>query len=749
MESSMQNTDRLEEVVFVLSGSRSGSTLLRFLLDAHPELACPPETSLPRLCWGLAQTWSVIEGVPPPVLGGDMSLIPEPVIHAVRQGAGPVLRSHLGRQGKARFCEKTVFAAQYASFLRRVYPRARFLCLYRHPMDFIASGLEACPWGMTSDFGFDRYAAAEPGNFVAALGRCWADFTEQIMATEERFPAGCYRVRYEDLVTAPEDVAGSIFEFLGVAPAPGITGRCFSVDRASGPGDFKIWSTSRVTADSLGRGWTLPVRLLPASLRGRLNGLAAKLGYAVIDETWGLGEAPADLRACANGQPPAKPARTRLGAESHGPPLGTRLLGERVQASLGRLNDGFAGSWPTYSAETLLLAAVPSASVDGNAWWRVDLAAGTVTAGSGHCAYNVDWIVCGPAETWEGVLSGAMNLSVAFRRDELKSFFLGDVGRRSAGDIRRVAMLADLLGIARWEPGLQAAANQQAPSGGQKPQGLDASPKRLGEQAQDDDPPQMAAPGEGDQGPTLIAYQVGSDNFSLTPAPVRRAWLDQTTDRFANRCLPLLIANQSGWLLLSHHKVRATWDGRLGTDGIHLEFLEGSEPWPVTSHFGHGVLTWHIPWLFRTSPGWNLLVRGPANWPRDGIFPLEGMIESDWACATFTMNWLFTRPHSPVVVEPGDPIAMIVPQRRGDLESMTPLIREAIPSELHKNYTVWKESRSTFLHDQRAGVPAAVAQKWQRDYFRGRGTAGKTSEHQMKITLKPFQVDHGPGAVPP
>jgi hypothetical protein len=31
--------------VLVLCTGRSGSTLLRMLLDAHPDLACPPETS--------------------------------------------------------------------------------------------------------------------------------------------------------------------------------------------------------------------------------------------------------------------------------------------------------------------------------------------------------------------------------------------------------------------------------------------------------------------------------------------------------------------------------------------------------------------------------------------------------------------------------------------------------------------------------------------------------------------------------
>ncbi|MFD0856561.1 sulfotransferase, partial [Actinomadura adrarensis] len=50
--------------VFVLCAARSGSTLLRFLLDAHPDLACPPETNVPALVGQLATVWSLIEGAP-------------------------------------------------------------------------------------------------------------------------------------------------------------------------------------------------------------------------------------------------------------------------------------------------------------------------------------------------------------------------------------------------------------------------------------------------------------------------------------------------------------------------------------------------------------------------------------------------------------------------------------------------------------------------------------------------------------
>src|SRR6516162_5977967 len=42
-------TGLVADPVFVLCNGRSGPTLLRFVLDAHPDLACPPETNLSRV----------------------------------------------------------------------------------------------------------------------------------------------------------------------------------------------------------------------------------------------------------------------------------------------------------------------------------------------------------------------------------------------------------------------------------------------------------------------------------------------------------------------------------------------------------------------------------------------------------------------------------------------------------------------------------------------------------------------------
>ena len=55
---------------------------------------------------------------------------------------------------------------------------------------------------------------------------------------------------------------------------------------------------------------------------------------------------------------------------------------------------------------------------------------------------------------------------------------------------------------------------------------------------------------------------------------------------------------------------------------------------------------------------------------------LEGLVETDWAVATFTMNWKLTVPRRLIRFEPDDPICMLVPQRRGELESFEPTVAE-------------------------------------------------------------------------
>jgi uncharacterized protein DUF6065 len=244
----------------------------------------------------------------------------------------------------------------------------------------------------------------------------------------------------------------------------------------------------------------------------------------------------------------------------------------------------------------------------------------------------------------------------------------------------------------------------------------------------------------------LTAYRATGRACAVVPAPVRRDWMDRTTARFANRCLPMLMANQAGWWVPNPRRFTARWDGGDGPLALRIEYDEGRPPFPASSHFGYGILTFHIPLLIRTPPGWNLLVRGPANLPKDGASALEGLVETDWAVATFTVNWKLTRPGLEVEFAPGEPVCMLVPQRRGDLERFSPAFAPLEQLPEHDAYRAWCDSRTGFLREmrkRRGENPAAASKLWQRDYMLGTDPAAASGEsgfprHQRRLALREF-----------
>ena len=252
----------------------------------------------------------------------------------------------------------------------------------------------------------------------------------------------------------------------------------------------------------------------------------------------------------------------------------------------------------------------------------------------------------------------------------------------------------------------------------------------------------------------LIAYHSAAEPpMEIVVADRWREWMSATHGRWADRCLPLLMANEAGWYLLNPVAFTATWDGRVDPAGVEIRHDAADEPGAqyVRTHFGYGVITWGIPYLFRTSPRYNLLARGPANWPKDGVCPLEGLVETDWSVATFTMNWKFTRPGTTVSFAAGEPFCMIVPQRRGELETFSPSTSTfgADPA-LRDQAKAWTEKRHRThvakFHGELA--PSAGTQgAWEADYFRGVLPDGTPiPEHLTKQRLRAFERRSEKGA---
>ncbi len=237
----------------------------------------------------------------------------------------------------------------------------------------------------------------------------------------------------------------------------------------------------------------------------------------------------------------------------------------------------------------------------------------------------------------------------------------------------------------------------------------------------------------------LNCYALVPEPLPLRPAPSTRAWMDAIPNNHAYRCLPLSIANAHGWEIGAPCDFEATWNGWPKASDIKIKALDGFPNLEslVVSHFAFGILTFHLTYLFRTEPGWDLLATGPFNQPKDGIAPLTGVIETHWLPYPFTMNWQMTRPGT-VRFARDEPICQIVPVPSGALAEVVPEIRNLDDDpELKAQTFAWKERRDDFMRRFRAHDPSTLKEAWQRYYFVGKNPDGTEAdaEHVSKLRL--------------
>lgn len=228
--------------------------------------------------------------------------------------------------------------------------------------------------------------------------------------------------------------------------------------------------------------------------------------------------------------------------------------------------------------------------------------------------------------------------------------------------------------------------------------------------------------------------------LDIRPAPAERDWIDATQQRFAARCLPLLIANAHGWEILLKDPCELVWNGGAAAEDISVTTQSGGNRY-VSSHFGEGIVTFAIHGLFRTEPGVNLWVGGPVNRFKDGIQALSGIVETDWSPVTFTMNWKITREAHPIRFARDEPICHIFPVPRGLVDGVSPEITSLDSDpELKRDYEQARDARRAFIEGLKNRQPEFVAAGWQRDYFRGVFPSGRRAfaGHQTKLHPKPF-----------
>lgn len=238
----------------------------------------------------------------------------------------------------------------------------------------------------------------------------------------------------------------------------------------------------------------------------------------------------------------------------------------------------------------------------------------------------------------------------------------------------------------------------------------------------------------------LECFKIGEIDFPLVPASPFRDWMDAFPDRHPYRCLPLSIANAHAWHILCPFDIEVTWNGGEKVSDLTVSSTSvGDEKLAhvAMSNFSRGIVTFHVGYMFRTPEDWSIITSGPANEPKDGVYPLTGIIETDWLPYPFTMNWQMTRPGT-VKFEKDEPICSIMPIPKSYMEAVTPKIYERNDDPvLDYEHEAFKDERMRYNKKRKSGDEDAKKRAWQKHYFTGRMPDGnKIDGHTNKLRLK-------------
>ncbi len=128
--------------IVILGMPRSGTTLLRRLLDAHPAICCPPETNVLSAAARFLREETFAGGVAVGVLSGlSFAGIAEQVVVArLREFVFGLLQDICRQSRKKRWVEKTALNIFHLDQIELLCSGScRFLCLVRHPLDVVCS----------------------------------------------------------------------------------------------------------------------------------------------------------------------------------------------------------------------------------------------------------------------------------------------------------------------------------------------------------------------------------------------------------------------------------------------------------------------------------------------------------------------------------------------------------------------------------------------------------------------------------
>ncbi len=189
---------------FIVGCGRSGNTLLRMMIDSHPDMAIPPETevvvagaaagaNVASFCDAVAGHWRF----------GDLhidatewrSRVRRLPMFTASEGLRTMYAIYAAKFGKSRYGDKTPYYSSHLPLIATLFPEARAIHIIRDGRDVAASMMPL--WFSAGD--------------AAATADHWCRVITRVRADQHHLPT--IEVRYQDLVLQPREEMQRVLEF--------------------------------------------------------------------------------------------------------------------------------------------------------------------------------------------------------------------------------------------------------------------------------------------------------------------------------------------------------------------------------------------------------------------------------------------------------------------------------------------------------------------------------------------------------
>jgi Sulfotransferase family len=270
--------------LLVLGVSRSGTTLLRVVLDRSPGVAIPDESFfvplLARRHRGPIDPERFLDDLARLPVLAEWDVSREAVSRRLRAGMSvgeaiaAIYESYAGREGKPRWGDKTPMYMRHLPLLERLFPDAQYVHLVRDGRDAAVSFLRMPKGTYTRTWAHPTTAAG-----FACLWR-----TEVRAARELGMRVGPDRyleARYEDLVAGPESTVSAICGFADIPYVPEMLEYAGNVDVSDKPHQQRLLHPPTTGV----RDWREELSAEEAlGFEAVAGDQLAELGYALLNE---------------------------------------------------------------------------------------------------------------------------------------------------------------------------------------------------------------------------------------------------------------------------------------------------------------------------------------------------------------------------------------------------------------------------------------------------------------------------------